>query len=614
MTYDATRFSGEFRINTTTTNNQFDVELSALESGGFVAVWTSQGNSIAGRSVMAQMYDADMLPLGDEFAIQAEDSTNYVSPVVAGLEDGGFAVFWASNSAIEGRRYDATGTEIETNVVQSIVLVDEPGFEFYFSDVMGTGGFFGNYLSGLDIVATSDGGYTIGGNYIFRNELLNDILYYHYDADHPEGTPGNPWSGLGAFVAPGGKNIASDNGLRQDNQDQLDMASLTNGTMVSVWRNDSLGDPAIYARIVDDDSVARPGFASSAFQVNTTTSGNPSDPVVTALTGGGFVVTWHAGTDADGNADIKSQLFTASGAPSGPELTVNTITAGAQAFCDVAALADGGYVVTWQSFETFGNTWGIYARRFDAQGEPLDTPFFGGQFKVDSYGNRNQTDPSIVATEDGGFTIAWTSEFQDGSGTGVYAQRYLPEFHGTRFADTLTDTGADLLYGYGGADVIRGGDGNDRAYGGLGNDLMFGGDGKDRLFGDNGQDTLRGGNSADRLSGGNGRDSLIGGNGNDRLAGGSGMDMLFGGNGADRLNGGAGFDTLTGGNNADTFLFSDGADVITDFTLGEDVLQAAQANASAVVIDGDTHVTDAGSGHTLILQDVIASVGDLDFV
>ncbi len=111
----------------------------------------------------------------------------------------------------------------------------------------------------------------------------------------------------------------------------------------------------------------------------------------------------------------------------------------------------------------------------------------------------------------------------------------------------------DLVYGYGGNDLINAGVGHDEIYGGDGNDVVGAGDGNDTLFGDAGNDLLKG-------DGGN--DSLYGGTGNDTLRGGDGTDSLFGGSGNDTLEGGAGNDSISGGSGRDSVDGADGDDTI----------------------------------------------------
>lgn len=52
----------------------------------------------------------------------------------------------------------------------------------------------------------------------------------------------------------------------------------------------------------------------------------------------------------------------------GSETQVNTYTTASQAHPAVAALAGGGYVITWQSYNQDGSGNGIYAQRYDAGG------------------------------------------------------------------------------------------------------------------------------------------------------------------------------------------------------------------------------------------------------
>ncbi len=96
---------------------------------------------------------------------------------------------------------------------------------------------------------------------------------------------------------------------------------------------------------------------------------------------------------------------------------VNTTTAGAQTldFSSNAVATDtaGNSVVVWQSAGD------IYARRFDPLGNP-----YGAEFRVNTTIANWQDAPTVAMSADGKFIIAWDSDLQDGSGTGIYFQRY----------------------------------------------------------------------------------------------------------------------------------------------------------------------------------------------
>ncbi|WP_277882502.1 type I secretion C-terminal target domain-containing protein [Pseudanabaena sp. FACHB-2040] len=133
-------------------------------------------------------------------------------------------------------------------------------------------------------------------------------------------------------------------------------------------------------------------------------------------------------------------------------------------------------------------------------------------------------------------------------------------------------------------------------------DFLAGTDHAEAIYGLTGANLLLGGGGDDLLVAGPNGDALLGGTGNDVLIGGAGNDSLEGGAGNDWLYGGGGANTLTGWTGQDVFAFllngSDALlgtltpagstvpgtdfpskeasvsspDVITDFTIGEDLL------------------------------------------
>ena len=46
------------------------------------------------------------------------------------------------------------------------------------------------------------------------------------------------------------------------------------------------------------------------------------------------------------------------------------------------------------------------------------------RFQVNTYTSSDQYDPSVTALKDGGFMVSWESNGQDGSGYGIYGQRF----------------------------------------------------------------------------------------------------------------------------------------------------------------------------------------------
>ena len=135
----------------------------------------------------------------------------------------------------------------------------------------------------------------------------------------------------------------------------------------------------------------------------------------------------------------------------------------------LAALSDGGFVVTWESQNQDGNSYGIFGQHYDATGTPVEN-----EFQVNTYTNNNQLNSSVAALTDGGFVVTWQSENQDGGGSGIFAQRY--DASGAMIIEVTTELsgtdGNDLLVGGIDDDMLTGGDGNDILTGAAGNDLF----------------------------------------------------------------------------------------------------------------------------------------------
>ncbi len=153
----------------------------------------------------------------------------------------------------------------------------------------------------------------------------------------------------------------------------------------------------------------QPGKTWSDFLVNSYTIDTQHEPQVAALADGGFVVVWESTWGQDGSGyGVFSQRYDSSGKPIGEEYRVNTQVEGSQKAPAVAALADGGYVVVWSGYG-LDNTDSINAQRYDANGMPV-----GGEFRINATSaisiyssNFRIGGPTITGLPDGGFLVAW---------------------------------------------------------------------------------------------------------------------------------------------------------------------------------------------------------------
>ena len=166
-------------------------------------------------------------------------------------------------------------------------------------------------------------------------------------------------------------------------------------------------------------AFAVPTPIAGEFRVNTFTTGDQSYSAVTALDGGGFLVTWMSGGQDGGSYGIYGQRYTAAGVADGSEFRINTFTAGGQTYASASALVGGGFVVTWSSNGQDGSGNGIYGQRYTAAGVAD-----GGEFRVNTFTTSGQVFSAVTTLNGGGFVVTWTSNGQDGSTDGIYGQRY----------------------------------------------------------------------------------------------------------------------------------------------------------------------------------------------
>lgn len=154
-------------------------------------------------------------------------------------------------------------------------------------------------------------------------------------------------------------------------------------------------------------------------QVNTFTNNSQRLPDTAMDSHGNFVVTWSSYFGDGNNEGIFAQRYNAAGAKQGGEFLVNTYTTGIQRTPAVAMDATGDFVIAWVSVGQDGSGAGVFAQRYNAAGVAQ-----GAEFRVNGYTTSDQDSAKIAMDSAGNFVVTWQSKGQDGSGYGVYARRY----------------------------------------------------------------------------------------------------------------------------------------------------------------------------------------------
>lgn len=578
----------EFLVNSHTNGNQYYSDITALSGGGFIVVWTDRSGSSgdADVSVRAQIYDASGAPRGGEFLVNTRTEFGQSLPSVSELSNGNVVIAWQDSS-------DASASTINIKAQVFTSAGAKVGDEFLVNT-------FTNSWQYAPVVAGLD-----GGNFV--------VSWMDYS-----GTLGDASSASikAQLFSPAGAKIGSEfvvNTQRQGTQADPAVTKLAGGGFLVSWTDTY--DPGFG----DNDTEIKAQILSSSgakiggeLQLNTTMINGQVEPAVAGLSGGGFVAVWVSYVDLPGGGvtmQVLSQVFDASGAKTGGEVTVHATGVGNQLVPDVAALEDGGFVVTWQDdTQTLVSTYDVKAQLFDANGNPV-----GGTFVVNVETAAGQGDPVVAGLKGGGFAIVWTDysgTLGDSSNAAVKARIFSPD--PTEDADVLTGTpgddsiealgGDDTVDGANGQDILRGGDGADVLYGGLRNDLLVGDDGNDKLYGGDDIDTVRGEAGDDLLSGGAGGDSLNGGTGNDTLLGGARWDSLVGGQGDDWLDGGLDNDQMFGLAGNDVYSVDHVGDRVYEVpdegndTVRSSIDFALTPNVETLILTGTADLSGTGNG------------------
>ncbi|MAW60860.1 MAG: hypothetical protein CMJ94_08505 [Planctomycetes bacterium] len=189
------------------------------------------------------------------------------------------------------------------------------------------------------------------------------------------------------------------------------------GSLYAVWdsRRQEAGTYGVYARVFDALGRAR----SQEIRVNETATNMQQRPAVAAAADGSAWFVWEShGQDGSGTGVVARQFQPDAEAgliPAGGEIAVNQVREGEQAQPVVAAHRDGAVLAVFASQRPSGDG----AVQFELRARRLDQP---GAAEVVLPAAEDFSDelPSVAATRDG-FVVAWTRRSSDAQ-AGVYYQ------------------------------------------------------------------------------------------------------------------------------------------------------------------------------------------------
>lgn len=429
---------------------------------------------------------------GELVAANTTTSGEQTRPVAATLATGETVVVWtsAADSSVYMRRFDADGVPIGAE--QQIAMPDFPDTEL---------------TSVAGVAALEDGGFVLVWTEV--GTMAPTSLVYAMEVS-AAGVPGPPVQ------------IATGSAIAESTMVEGVDALPGGGYVVTYSVVSFPPTPQLFETIYTQRVGADGQLAGPRVQVDGAVGFSATDTAV--LAGGGWVTTSVDFTGFSGDAfQSSSTQFDAAGG-----LVASFATDGqnqvSESGADVAAFADGSYVVVWTSEGP------VQGQFFDASGNPVFGPFP----LADAAGL-----PEITVLTDGTLLLSWQQSTQ--AGLALFAQAF-DSFDPASFDEPFSIGGAqagasssmatltwDVVptpeggfmvvtqrqSASGDADVFAQtftsaaapppppppppGDvnGKNMIVGTPDDDMLTAGNGKDRLFGDAGNDTLDGGNGVD---------------------------------------------------------------------------------------------------------------------
>jgi surface protein len=349
-----------------TKEDQLDV---AANHENFVVVW--RGATASGSTeIYTQSFDLLNNPLGPAVVLHSTPGRLDDLPKIAALSDGTFAVTWRADTASNG--YDIYVRNLDQTGVPTGAVVQ----------LQGIAGNHTDFTPQISAFENGDGYIVSWSGATGNSGQGNDIFHQRFNND-------------GSLVAGVVRHTAV-SGLTEVEQQ---CTILDSGDYVFVWRaavGGVNGDDIVVSIYDAANQLVRTDFlkiAVAPIQVSTTQ--------ITALTDGGFLVSWTSGTADSEQNDICTQRYDDSYAQVGGIQRLQAEGGQSDLHQQVTALADGGYVVAWRCLTSTSDT-DIFFRQFDARNDAV-TPMQ----RIERIGSDAAL--QIIADPEG-YVITWSGQ------------------------------------------------------------------------------------------------------------------------------------------------------------------------------------------------------------
>jgi hypothetical protein len=389
----------EFKVNSTTSNDQELPAVAVDAEGDYVVVWQSRNNTgfyyVYG--IYGQRYYSDGSRNGSEFVVNEELEYGALNPDVAMDADGDFVVVWQDTNYstqdvrdyydIFARRYSKNGVASAPEQIDTINNIARPNQNGFSNQ------------SNPTVAMDANGDYVIAWQMLSSSQ---DPYWYDVFARR--------YNSLGQTSDTSEFRVASS----FSGQQYLPAAAMdSTGNFIIAFTSRGNGY-GIYAQRYNTS-----GEDGSVIEVTAPASDRQGDPSVAMDDNGDFVVAWsmYGYVNDSATYKIEGKRYSSTGNP--VEFTVNSNFSERQYDPSVVMNNSGTFVVTWTK-QGQGDSSDVFAKGYDSNGQAQ-----GNEFQVNRSAENNQQDPAAAIDDNGDFIIAWTGFAQDEEYTkAVFAGRY----------------------------------------------------------------------------------------------------------------------------------------------------------------------------------------------
>lgn len=436
------------QVNTDTLDDQSAPAIATDGAGNVLIVWQSKDDANS-YGIFGQWYSPDGETNGAQFQLNATIAGDQTSPDVAIDEDGNAIVTWQGFDATNG--WDVYYVRLEgagdvTPSSEELANVTIPGDQLApriaaaLPDANAATGQFVITWQGPGELVEGEASIDVYARRLSSSSTLGSEFIVNFEAEKDQASPEVALDAAGNAVfvwqAEGQQGSGSDVYGRRMSADGTLLG--TEDFMVNVTTKEPQRAPAVAMDaagnfLVTWQSQHQDGYSwgvygrgydadcdpvTSEFPINHRVAGPQTVPAVVSNANGEALVAW-LGNSADHEPSVFAHLYTLPSTEVGSE-TLLTNYVGLEDNPPAAAMNLGREaVVAWESYAEDGSGLGIFAQMLDAVGNPI-----GARINVNQVTLGNQSSPAVARARDGAFVIAWESEDEDGSGYGVYAQRY----------------------------------------------------------------------------------------------------------------------------------------------------------------------------------------------